>query len=846
MSPSAVFGEGIDLCVQFGISSFKQGFLVDPLGNALTPWLILVILFSYVSIAAQLVIVLVESFIVVSGGALCLGFAGNRVTADLADNYILYSFHVGIRVFFLYLLTAVGPTLHQGLARHDEDRQRLLPQPAPVLRGPGRRAHLCVDGLAHPAHGRRPPDPRSALPTPRSPLRLARPDLDAMFSVLKRRSAAVGAPGRAPGGPQNPLLAGRSAFSGAFADLARGKRNWQLFAYALLALELVTLGAYLRLSFTARITPYVVEVDRLGHPLAFGPADRGRPTRPSGPRLDARRDRPRPADGLPRPPRPARPPRTRLRPPRRSALAFLDEYFARPENDPRLLGRSIARHVEITSVLQIPEPPTWKVQWDERDRPLVAGVPHEASGRPTSPSASSRPRRRLDRQTTPWASTSGPDLDPDRPATEKGTPMKQWALAVALAALLLAPLVLAGRPARGPAGPTPRAPRRGRPPPEGSTAVAAPPRRSAVDTADPAGATAGPPRPRPAARRRARSPGRRRRGDACLAAGGRLGILEHTDAVRYPYGHSVPTLQCAPLRVCAIELQPGEVVLDTMTGDSERWIIARAVAGARGDTPLLVVKPTACDLTTNLLLSTDRRIYEIVLDSRSLREADGRREPAPAYTPLLAFYYPDELVRRWTSARRLARTGRRRRCGGPDAARRLRPPRRPQLRLPPLALRPLPLVAPRSSSTTASTPTSACRATAGHEAPVLFLLEDGRATALLNYRRPPYYIADRVLDRAVLVLGSGPRRAPRSRSRTSRPDGRPLTMARRPTLRRPRPCPRRSDCMPRRRPPRGRSLALTVAAIVFAVTARAPRDRRRGRAGAAAPRAVPSRPVRRG
>ena len=127
VSPSAVLGEGIDLCVQFGISSFKQGFLANALGNALTPYLIVAILFSYVSIAAQLVIVLVESFIVVSGGALCLGFAGNRVTADLADNYVVYSFHVGIRVFFLYLLTAVGPTLDQGLARHDEDRQASFP-----------------------------------------------------------------------------------------------------------------------------------------------------------------------------------------------------------------------------------------------------------------------------------------------------------------------------------------------------------------------------------------------------------------------------------------------------------------------------------------------------------------------------------------------------------------------------------------------------------------------------------------------------------------------------------------------------------------------------------------------
>jgi type IV secretion system protein TrbL len=113
VSPSAVIDEGIDLCVQFTVSSFKQGFLANALGNFLTPYLVVILFLAYVSIAAQLVIVLVESFIVVSGGALFLGFAGNRVTADFADNYILYSFHVGIRVFFLYLLTAGGGALHQ-------------------------------------------------------------------------------------------------------------------------------------------------------------------------------------------------------------------------------------------------------------------------------------------------------------------------------------------------------------------------------------------------------------------------------------------------------------------------------------------------------------------------------------------------------------------------------------------------------------------------------------------------------------------------------------------------------------------------------------------------------------
>jgi type IV secretion system protein TrbG len=246
------------------------------------------------------------------------------------------------------------------------------------------------------------------------------------------------------------------------------------------------------------------------------------------------------------------------------------------------------------------------------------------------------------------------------------------------------------------------------------------------------------------------------RATRAYASGANLGILEHTDAHRYPYGHSVPTLQCAPLRVCAIELEDGEVVLDTATGDSERWIVGRATAGARGQTPLLVVKPTACDLTTNLVVTTDRRIYQVVLNSRPCKEAEDSENPRLAYTPLLAFYYPDDLVRAWASAEDAARKdGLRDKedrtplsgavpLGALNFAYRVslsgRFPWTPEV------------VFDDGTHTYIRLPEGRPVA----ETPVLFVLRDGRATDLLNFAiRPPYYIADRVLDRAVFVLGSG-------------------------------------------------------------------------------------------
>jgi type IV secretion system protein TrbL len=68
----------------------------------------LIVALAYVVIAAQLVLVLIESYVVLGGGVLFLGFAAFRGTAGFADNLIAYTFGVGIKVFLLYLIVGLG------------------------------------------------------------------------------------------------------------------------------------------------------------------------------------------------------------------------------------------------------------------------------------------------------------------------------------------------------------------------------------------------------------------------------------------------------------------------------------------------------------------------------------------------------------------------------------------------------------------------------------------------------------------------------------------------------------------------------------------------------------------
>jgi P-type conjugative transfer protein TrbL len=67
-----------------------------------------VVALAYTAIAAQLVFVLVESYVVLGGGVLFLGFAAFRGTAGFAENLISYTFGIGIKIFLLYLIVGLG------------------------------------------------------------------------------------------------------------------------------------------------------------------------------------------------------------------------------------------------------------------------------------------------------------------------------------------------------------------------------------------------------------------------------------------------------------------------------------------------------------------------------------------------------------------------------------------------------------------------------------------------------------------------------------------------------------------------------------------------------------------
>lgn len=89
----------------------------------------LVVLVAYMIIALQLLLVKLEAILVLSTGIVFVPFGSFRLTAGLAEGYFKYALEVGVRFFFLQVITGVGydlfETLYEisdGLLKYDASR----------------------------------------------------------------------------------------------------------------------------------------------------------------------------------------------------------------------------------------------------------------------------------------------------------------------------------------------------------------------------------------------------------------------------------------------------------------------------------------------------------------------------------------------------------------------------------------------------------------------------------------------------------------------------------------------------------------------------------------------------
>jgi type IV secretion system protein VirB9 len=192
----------------------------------------------------------------------------------------------------------------------------------------------------------------------------------------------------------------------------------------------------------------------------------------------------------------------------------------------------------------------------------------------------------------------------------------------------------------------------------------------------------------------------------------------------------------APETVTDMILQPGEVLGSVAAGDTARWVIGDTTSGAGADKRAhVLVKPIGPGLSTNLVITTDRRTYHVTLTS-----AEG-----PAMSALSWTYPQDNMIALQRAADAAA-------ASAPIAS---------ALDVDQLhfdyaitgdrvAWRPL-----RAFDDGRQTYIELPPDIGSTDAPPLFVIGDTGAAELVNFRlRGRYYIVDRLFDVAEMRLGT--------------------------------------------------------------------------------------------
>lgn len=108
--------------------------------------------------------------------------------------------------------------------------------------------------------------------------------------------------------------------------------------------------------------------------------------------------------------------------------------------------------------------------------------------------------------------------------------------------------------------------------------------------------------------------------------------------------NSVYSVYTKPNYLSIFIMGPGEVITSLQAGDTARWNAAESTIGtSTGDRAVVYVKPTAPNLRTNMMISTNKRFYNILLNSDMQK-----------LNPKVEWRYPNEDFVKMVEAKKVA------------------------------------------------------------------------------------------------------------------------------------------------------------------------------------------------
>lgn len=114
-------------------------------------------------------------------------------------------------------------------------------------------------------------------------------------------------------------------------------------------------------------------------------------------------------------------------------------------------------------------------------------------------------------------------------------------------------------------------------------------------------------------------------------------MLGQAGAIVFNFATYIPTIVARPMFVTDVILQPGEIVTGIHPGDTVRWTFTPGEIGEGANRQVSVlIKPLMPDISTNLIIMTNRRRYHLNLVSS-----------ATEFMPSVSFSYPEDGMRVW-------------------------------------------------------------------------------------------------------------------------------------------------------------------------------------------------------
>lgn len=130
LDPSSIINQGISISSAIFQGFFNWGLLGHPFVSLIGAIVCLAILVIYALIAAELTIILVKSYVIVSIGSLFFAFGASEYTRTMTLKYISTAIGLGLQMMMLYLLLGVGQHIGNdwaAMTKMAADQHELMP-----------------------------------------------------------------------------------------------------------------------------------------------------------------------------------------------------------------------------------------------------------------------------------------------------------------------------------------------------------------------------------------------------------------------------------------------------------------------------------------------------------------------------------------------------------------------------------------------------------------------------------------------------------------------------------------------------------------------------------------------